>query len=208
MSPNMVSYGALKRNKDGSFILSPEQLKTILETEDVEDLPIELRPAYKTIPPLPKRLERVPFGGSLYLIPKRLKNFYLRLQAIRKFASESLDAFSDTAGSGLYGAVDQGDWEKAEITSDQSGRVVLSNKLLAPLEKEWERIQNEWTKRGIDVEEADYVIDEYEDTYEYKERFDEKYAEYIQQSSEDLSERAALEKVLDAFVDSMMDIES
>ena len=181
MSPNMVSYGAPKRKKDDPSELSAEDLQTILDAEDVDDVPLPLREAYRTTPPpLPRKLvQPVRSEGTLYLMPKRHKKFYLRLQALKEFSSDSIEAFNDTAGSGLYGPVDDGDWEEAGITQEDSPAVAASTELLAPLKEVWERIKNEWTERGIKVDGAKYVIEEDEDLDDYKERFNDKYEDHI-----------------------------
>lgn len=212
MSPNMVSID-VKRELDGSFKLSPEELEIILDAEDEEDVPLRLREAYKTVPPpLPKAVGRVRFGGTLYLLPNRQKKFYLRLEALRKFAGDSLEAFYDTAGQGGYGDVQEGDWEAAGIKPEDSVAVAASNELLDPLEEVWKQIQNEWTEQGVNLSEADYVIDESEDASEYEARFDEKYQDHIQDyfSRVEIERKkefeTMLETKLDEFVDDMRTI--
>lgn len=196
----------VKRQRDGSFVLSAEEMQIIIETDDVDDLPVSLRNAYKTIPrPVPKLVARGRYGTKTYLLPtERLKRVYLRYRAVDAFRENSIERFYDEAAQGVYGDVDEGDWEAAGIKMESSVEFKFADELLAPLEEQWELIENYWKSQGMDMEKKGYVLEEGEDASDFQERFEEKYDEHIQDYIDSGRDLNVLEKVINDFVDSMV----
>jgi len=197
----------VKRQMDGSFVLSPAELQTIIDTDDLDDLPVALRKAYKTIPrPVPKLVGTTGrYRTKIYLLTtERLKRLYLRYRAADTFREYSLDQFYGEAWQGGYGDVNEGDWEAAGIKPEDSVEFNVANKLLGTLDEQWELIEKDWMSKGLDMKNKNYVLEEGEGVSDYAERFDQKYHEHIQEYLDTGRDLNALEKVLNDFVDSMM----
>jgi hypothetical protein len=202
LAPKMdgVSTDA-KRQRDGSFVLSPEEMQIILETDDVEDVPLLLREAYKTIthPTLVKGGRR--YETKTYLLrTDRLKRVYLRYRAVKAFQYHSSERFYDDAAQGMYGDVNEGDWEAAGITMEASEELKFADELLDPLQKQWDRLEESWKSQG-----SNYVLEEGDDASDFEERFEKTYNEHMEAYNHGGRDLNVLEKVINDFVDSMVE---
>lgn len=151
--------------------------------------------------PKPKIVQRNCYTDVYLLSEKELQDKYLRFSAAGRFSTQALDRFYDEAGAGVYGDVEEGDWEAAGIRIDDSVHVRVSGSIFEPLKEEWNKVLSRW---GID--EAEFVTRRGESHEEFEERFDENYDEILRDLHQERDlDKDAFIKALDEFVEKMME---
>ena len=199
----------VKRTKDGDFVLSENELKALMEADGIDEVPLPLRDSYNKVhQSSPLLVEVTRYGQKIYLLQsKRTKEAFLRFSAVSSFYSESVDRFYDDAGSGGYGDVEEGDWEAAGITMEDSLQVRVSNEMLQPLKYEWDSQIGRWITAGvITVDEyKDFITEKGENHGDFEERFQKTYEDSfweLRYGNDTTTEK--LSRAVDKFVKEML----
>ena len=199
----------VKRTKDGGFVLSENELKALMEARGIDDVPLPLRESYNKVHQShPRIVQETRYGQKIYLLQsKRTKEAFLKFSAVRNFYNESVDRFYDVAGSGGYGDVQEGDWEAAGISINDSAQVRVSNEMLKTLKREWDSQIARWITAGvITVDEyKDFVTEKGENHGDFEERFQKTYEDSfweLKYGNETTTEK--LSRAVDDFVKEML----
>jgi hypothetical protein len=208
----------VKRNNDGTFVLSPnappppppqddsesdtplsQRIRPVARKKKAKQAPAEypmpilLRPKYKWYP-------------AVYLLPTdELKKLSLRVDAVKSVRETVYERFYELAAQAE--GVMNGDWEAAGIKQEDDPEIQATSIVSAPLEKEWEKVKAFWEKKGIkgiDVGNVAFVIHLEQDSSDFESRFDESFGELEFYTSNDEVTVDSLNAALDRFVEEMM----
>jgi len=182
----------MKRGRDGKLVLTPE------EEEDEASLNYAVPKLIK------KRRAGTRVYSDKYIIDDvDAARIYLAHFAASRFLNQQLEDFYDSAAMGVYGEVNEGDWEEAGIVPEQSHNYVIANAVADPLESKWDDVQTNWIAKNFDASDYQLVVN----LEQVSESFDEMYETHVQEpaqvSETDITE-AALMAYLNNFVDSMI----
>lgn len=189
----------VKRNNDGTFTFSPEDLRILRSFKNEEEVPLPLRDAWRFLNPSQKRAKVAKYpmptlvqdkqglSPAVYLLPTdELKKLFVRHDAV-KIISRVVN-------------------ERLPEPQAQEEEAILA--VLRPLDEEWKKVETFWEKNGIkgmDSGAVSFVIREEEGDEKLFERFGDTFERILgDYAAETFIEVNGLNVKLNQFVEAMM----
>jgi len=195
----------MKRGRDEKMVTTPEEARlraVVLASELAEEDEPSLNYAVPKL--IKKRLGRGVYRDTYIIDDVDAARIYLAHFAASRFLNQQMEDFIDSAGSGGYGDVDEGDWEAAGIVPEQSHNYVIANAVADPLESKWDDVQTNWIAKNFEASDYTLVVNLEQDSESFDEMFQKHVHEPAQDDDPDITE-AALMEYINNFVDSMID---